>query len=78
MSENRIIPIKAYSTRMDADLAKAVLEANGIDSIVSADDAGGMEPWLALSQHIQILVREEDAGVARDLLEDSPPASASE
>ncbi|MEO8223526.1 MAG: DUF2007 domain-containing protein [Gammaproteobacteria bacterium] len=76
MTDNRIIPIKAYSTRMDADLAKAVLEANGIDAIVSADDAGGMEPWLALSQHIQILVREEDATVARDLLAESPPPAS--
>ena len=76
MSKNSIIPIKSYSSRMDADLAKAVLEANGIEAIVSADDAGGMEPWLATSQHIQILVREEDASVARDLLEEPPPPSA--
>ena len=76
MSKNSIIPIKSYSSRMDADLAKAVLEANGIEAIVSADDAGGMEPWLASAQHIQILVREEDASVARDLLEEPPPPSA--
>lgn len=75
MSENSIVAIKSYPSRMDADLAKAVLQANGIEAIVSADDAGGMEPWLASAQHIQILVREGDASLARDLLAEPPPPS---
>lgn len=74
MSE--LIPIKAFPTRMDADLAKAVLEANGIGAVVQADDAGGMRPGLGSLQRIRILVAASDAAVALGLLEDPPAPSA--
>lgn len=76
MKRDRVVSIKAYSSRMDADLAKAVLDANGVRAVVAADDAGGMEPWLGPAQHIQVLVNERDASLARQLLADPPQPSA--
>ena len=70
MSNDRVVSVKAYSSRVDADLAKAVLDANGIRAFVAGDDAGGMEPWLGPAQHIQVLVNEQDASLARQLLAD--------
>lgn len=54
-------------------MAKSALEAAGIDTMIQADSAGGMRPHLAwASGGFKVLVREEDAAAARDVLE--PPA----
>ena len=68
--------VKTYSLRMDADLAKAILESNGVQAIIAADDAGGMEPWLRSAQQFRVLVRQEDATVARRLLAEPSKPSA--
>jgi hypothetical protein len=36
--------IERFASRADAELARAVLEANGIPAYVSGDDAGGLHP----------------------------------
>jgi hypothetical protein len=36
--------IERFTSRADADLARSVLEANGIPAYVSGDDAGGLHP----------------------------------
>jgi hypothetical protein len=54
-------------------MAKSALEAAGIDAMIQADAAGGMRPHLAWSSGgFKVLVRDEDAADARDVLE--PPA----
>jgi hypothetical protein len=56
-------------------LAKGALEDAGIQAMVQADAAGGMREHLAWAgAGFKILVREEDATVARDVLA-SPPES---
>ena len=51
---------------------KAPSEAAGIEAMIQADTAGGMRPHLAWAgSGFKLLVREEDAGAARDLLESS-------
>ena len=70
-----LIAIKAYASRMEADLAKAVLEANGIDAVVNGDDAGGMRPGLGSLQRIRLLVAAPNAPDALALLAD-PTSSA--
>jgi hypothetical protein len=58
-------------------MAKGALEDAGIQAMVQADTAGGMREHLAWSgAGFQILVREEDATVARDVL--APPAEGDE
>ncbi len=71
MSDGRTAAVKAYSTRWEADLAKAVLESNGISAMVVGYDAGGFDPWLGSAQRIRVVVHEDDAVLARQLLADS-------
>lgn len=55
-----MIAVGTYPTRADAELAQAALEAEGIQSFVSSDDAGGAYPF-DLSGGARLLVTEADA-----------------
>ena len=66
--------IRTFANEAEAHVAQAVLDANGIDSFLIRDDAGGMMPWLQWLHPIRLVVREEDSVEASDLL-NSPPGS---
>jgi hypothetical protein len=68
--------IRTFANEVEAHVAQAVLDANGIDSILIRDDAGGMMPWLQWLHPIRMVVREEDSIEAVELL-DSPPRPGS-
>ena len=54
----------------EAEIAKSALQSAGIDAMIKADTAGGMRPHLAWSGGgFQVLVREEDVGEAKEVLE---------
>lgn len=68
MSANdEVVVLRKYLTHMEADLAKSALEAAHIQAAISADDAGGMRPGLWMGG-VRLLVRQEDAARAGDLL----------
>lgn len=62
-----MIEIASYPSRQDAELAQAALAAAGVDSTVSADDAGGAYPF-DLSGAARLLVDEADAARAAEVL----------
>lgn len=64
--------IRTFANEVEAHVAQAVLDANGIDSFLMRDDAGGMMPWLQWLHPIRLVVREKDSIEALDLL-NSPP-----
>jgi hypothetical protein len=64
--------IRTFANEVEAHVAQAVLDANGIDSFLIRDDAGGMMPWLQWLHPIRLVVREADSVEAVKLL-DSPP-----
>lgn len=64
-----IVTIGSYSTEIEAQIAQAMLDANGIRSIILRDDAGGMLPSLHVLVNVKLAVQEEDAEEARELLE---------
>jgi hypothetical protein len=66
--------IRTFANEVEAHVAQAVLDANGIDSYLIRDDAGGMMPWLQWLHPIRLVVREEDSVEAVQLL-DTPPGS---
>ena len=73
MQDAKLVVVQSYGSRPEADLAKGALEDAGIQAMTQADTAGGMREHLAWSgAGFKILVREEDATVARDVL--TPPA----
>lgn len=65
--------IRTFTSEVQAQIAQAVLDANGIDSGLIRDDAGGMMPWLQQLHPIRLVVREEDSADAVDLLDSPPP-----
>jgi len=70
MDRSTLVVVQAFASQIEADLAKTVLESAGIDSIIQADRAGGMRDHLAWSGFgFKVLVREEDASAAREILE---------
>lgn len=75
MDKSKLIVVQAFGSEGEADLAKSMLESAGIDAMIQADTAGGMRPHIAWSGlGFRVLVREEDATEAREVLK--PPRKA--
>jgi hypothetical protein len=69
MGNTDLVVIHSFGSQPEADLAKGALEAAGIDAIIQADSVGGMRPHIAWgSSGFKVLVREEDAADAREVL----------
>ena len=69
-SSDEPVTIRTYQVEHEAELARAVLEAHGIDAIVLRDNAGGMLPMLQPHFQIRLVVRWSDAIEARALLDE--------
>lgn len=69
VDRSRLLVVDRFASQVEADLAKSALESAGIDAMIQADRAGGMRDHLAWSGlGFKVLVREEDAPTAHDLL----------
>jgi hypothetical protein len=65
----KLVVVQSFGNRLEAELAKGVLEESGIRAIIQGDTAGRMREHLAWSgAGFKILVREDDAARARDVL----------
>lgn len=62
--------IRTYANRYDAELGKSVLEANGIETLIAADDAGGTVLGLELAEGVKLLVRAEELDNAEEIFKD--------
>ena len=65
--------IRTFANEIEAHVAQAVLDANGIDSSLIRDDANGMMPWLQWLHPIRLVVREADSADAVEILDSPPP-----
>ena len=69
MPEIKLVVVRSYGNRPEAELARGLLEAAGVPAMIQADTAGGMREHLAWSgAGFKLLVRGDDAEAARDLL----------
>jgi hypothetical protein len=59
-----------YQLDHEAELARAVLEAAGIQAVIMSDEAGSMLPGLRILFPIRVAVADEDAEAALDVLAD--------
>jgi hypothetical protein len=66
---DEVVTLRVFNTHIEADLAHSALEAAGIESIVVADDSGGMRPHMALTAGVRLQVRAEDAARAQQVLD---------
>jgi tetratricopeptide (TPR) repeat protein len=64
----KTICIKTYQARLDAEIAKSVLEAAGIPAFVTADDYGGWNPIKLGGLWVRLLVNELDASKTLEVL----------
>ena len=67
MSSSDLITISTFRSTADALIAKGILDEAGIDSMIRADNAGGMYPAISGAD---LLVRSEDVAKAHDALQD--------
>ncbi|MEO8201468.1 MAG: DUF2007 domain-containing protein [Gemmatimonadota bacterium] len=63
-----VVVVRSYSSDFEAQMGQAILEANGISSIVLRDDAGGMLPSLNILVNVKLGVNQEDLDEAREIL----------
>ena len=68
-SPDEPVTLRTYHAEHEADLARAVLEAHGIDAAVMRDNAGGMLPMLQQLFEIRLLVRRSDVAEATEVLD---------
>jgi len=68
MSDADLVIVRTFLNAFDAELAKSALEAAEIQSIIQADDAGGVQPGLWVGRGVGLLVRSEDAARAEEVL----------
>jgi hypothetical protein len=69
-----LVVIRTFFHHIQADLARSALGAAGIESTISADDAGGMWPG---GNRVRLLVEQEDAEAADEILQNSETSSGS-
>jgi hypothetical protein len=62
------VPVAVAGSRVEAELIAGMLRSNGLRAVVSADDAGGVEPPLQI-QGVRVLVTRSDVAQARRLLD---------
>ena len=65
--ESKLVVFRGFLNKAEAELAQGALQAQGIDAIVQADDAGGEEPGLWMGG-VKLLVREQDRERAGEIL----------
>jgi hypothetical protein len=72
MSDAELVVVGTFLNHIEAELAQGALEAGGIESQISADDAGGLRPHLSMfGLGVRLLVRAGDAEHAGKILGES-------
>ncbi len=64
------VVVARTTSTTEAHLIAGLLESYGLRAAVSPDDAGGLEPQFQLTAGVRVLVAAEDAGEARQVLQD--------
>lgn len=61
--------VRTYPNSVEAEFARAVLDANGIVSMLLKDNAAGMLPFLDVLHPVRLVVRRTDVDTAVRLLD---------
>jgi putative signal transducing protein len=64
---DELVVVGTFLNQIEADMAQGALEAADIESMISADDAGGLRPHLWMGG-VRLLVRADDAEQAAKIL----------
>jgi hypothetical protein len=67
---------REFNSRGEAEIVRELLLANGIESFISSDDCGSVDPALSFARGVQLLVAEEDAQLAEMIISEATDAEA--
>lgn len=70
MSDMELVVVGTFLNKVEAEIAQGALHAADIESMVAADDAGGLRPGLWMGG-VRLLVRTVDAARATRILRES-------
>ncbi len=70
MNLDDAIVLETFASRIEAEMAAGLLESEGVEAMVMADDAGGAYPMLQFIRGVRLLVYREDEARAREILKD--------
>lgn len=62
------VVVESFSSHELAEAAVSLLSSEGVDAVISADDAGGELPNLDLAGGVRVLVPSASLDFARELL----------
>ena len=68
MNFDHAIVLETFSNRIEAEMAAGLLESEGIEAWVRADDAGGAYPMLQFVRGVRLMVAQEDEARAKEIL----------
>ena len=68
MNLDDAIVLETFSNRIEAEMAAGLLESEGIEAMVMADDAGGTYPMLQFIRGVRLMVFKEDEARAKEIL----------
>ena len=68
MARSDLMVIRTFGNMFEAEVAQSALEAARIESLLRADDAGGVQPGLWIGRGVELVVHAEDASRADEVL----------
>ncbi|MFZ5449609.1 MAG: DUF2007 domain-containing protein [Thermodesulfobacteriota bacterium] len=68
MNFDDAVVLETFPNRIEAEMAAGLLESEGIEAVIMADDAGGAYPMLQFIRGVKLLVTAEDEARAKEIL----------
>ena len=62
------VVLETFPNRIEAEMAQGILEGEGIEAVIMADDAGGTYPMLQFIRGVKLMVAAEDKARAQEIL----------
>jgi predicted Fe-Mo cluster-binding NifX family protein len=62
------VVLETFPNRIEAEMAAGLLESEGIEVMIMADDAGGAYPMLQFIRGVKLMVAPEDKARAQEIL----------
>ena len=66
--QEELVVVRTYAYRHEAEVGRSMLEGHNVDAVISADDAGGVQPALGAATGARLMVKRRNEHKARQLL----------
>jgi hypothetical protein len=68
MNFDDAVVLQIFYNRIEAEMAQGILESEGIETVIMADDAGGTYPMLQFLRGVKLMVAAEEKARAPQIL----------